>query len=215
MDNSINLHIKRLREGLEQINSFRHGDENAWSPKFTTWRQRIQQSLKELFEESHDYYLRLKRLKFCNMKITFGEAARWSNDDQQLFEDGLAIAESIISDAIEELDIEPPTAAKPPTVSTRPKASTHIYVNVNNVLSQTTEVKLSQIMNSLDDLNLPAEKLKEAEKLAKKLEAESKGRKRWSVLAKSLDVLKGMGKPVYERIAIPLLLEMLKKQAGL
>ena len=50
---------------------------------------------------------------------------------------------------------------------------------------------------------------------AKELEAESKGKKRWSVLAKSLDALKAMGKAVYERVAIPLLLDMLKKEVGL
>ena len=56
---------------------------------------------------------------------------------------------------------------------------------------------------------------KKAQKLAKELEAESKGKKRWSVLAKSLDALKAMGKAVYERVAIPLLLDMLKKEVGL
>jgi hypothetical protein len=198
-----------------QIKSFKQCDENAWSPNFKSWKQRNQQSLKEIFGENHDYYLNFKRISFWHTRIGLMKAPSWSSEDQQKFEQNLAIAESIVSDALEECNVEPPTATKSHTESTRPKTTPQIIVNVNNVLSQTTEVHLSQIINSLDELNLPPDKHKDAEKLATELEAESKGKKRWSVLAKSLDALKGMGKAVYERVAIPLLLDMLKKEAGL
>ncbi len=215
MDNKKDLHIKRLRDGLLQIRSFQKGDKNAWSSDFKSWKQRNQQSLKELFGENHDYYLRLRRLTFCHIRISLMKEPTWSSEDQKLFEDNLAIAESIISDAIEEFDTEPPTTTKPLTVSTTPEPTTQINVNVNTLLSQTMEVQLSQIINNLGDLALPPNELSEVKKLAKELEAESKGKKRWSVLAKSLDALKAMGKAVYERVAIPLLLDMLKKEVGL
>ena len=215
MDKKINLYIQRLRKGLAQISSFRHNDENAWSENFKIWKQRTQQNLKALFGEDHEYFTRFRRLRFWAMRASLVEAVRWSPEDQQDFEQDLAIAESIVSDALEEYDAEPPTTTQSPTESTRPKTTPQIIVNINNVLSQTNEVNLSQIMKSLDDLELPTKKHKEAKKLANELEAESKGEKRWHVLGKSLDALKGMGKAVYEHVAIPLLLDMLKKEVGL
>ncbi len=54
-----------------------------------------------------------------------------------------------------------------------------------------------------------------AESHAKHLEVEIKGQQRWPILAKSIEALKMLGKPVYENVALPLVLEMLKKQSGL
>jgi len=33
-------------------------------------------------------------------------------------------------------------------------------------------------------------------------------------MAKSLEALKGLGKPVYEQVALPLLLDLIKRQTG-
>jgi len=124
------------------------------------------------------------------------------------------LAEQILSDALEEFEVAPPVATNAlerVTNSTTPQ----IIVNVSNVLSQTVEVEINQVLASLDDLNLSEEEHTQAEKYAKELAKETKGQQRWSVLSKSLDALKAIGKSVYERVAIPLILEMLKKQAGL
>ena len=95
MDNKKDLHIKRLRDGLKQIKSFQQGDENAWSPNFKSWKQRTHQSLKELFGENHDYCRNFRRLIFGNVKISLMKEPEWSNEDQQLFEKSLAMAESM------------------------------------------------------------------------------------------------------------------------
>ncbi len=41
------------------------------------------------------------------------------------------------------------------------------------------------------------------------------GQQRWPVMAQSFDTLKALGKGVYEKAALPLLLELIKKQIGL
>ncbi len=215
MDNRTNLHVKRLRDGFNQIQEFRQGNETSESTNFKTWRQRITQSLKTLFGEDHDYFRRFIALHFCDLRVSLMAAPTWSAGDQQRYEHDLNLAESLLTDALEELDIDPTVIERPSPEPARPETTPQIVVNVNNVLSHTTEVQLSQIINSLDDLDLTADKRAEVEKLAGELEAEAKGEKRWPILAKSLDALKGMGKAVYEQVAIPLLLAMLKKEAGL
>lgn len=214
MDNRT-LHIKRLREGLDRIQEFKQGADNAWSSNFRSWNRRTAQSLKTLFGKDDDYYMRFIALHFWETRASLMSDPIWMDEDQLRFYDDLSIAESIISDALEELEIEPAVIEKPFPEPTKSKKTPQIVVNVYNALSQTTEVQISQIMNSLDDLDLAVDKRAEVEKLAEEIETEAKGKKRWSVLAKSLDALKGMGKAIYERVAIPLLLEMLKKEAGL
>lgn len=51
--------------------------------------------------------------------------------------------------------------------------------------------------------------------LAAEIQQEANGKQQWSVLAKSLDGLRELGKTAYKEVALPLLLELLKKQAGL
>jgi hypothetical protein len=60
----------------------------------------------------------------------------------------------------------------------------------------------------------PAE-IVQAKKYAQELAEEAKGQQRWPILAKSAEALKSLGKSVYENVALPLLLEMIKKQLGL
>ena len=47
------------------------------------------------------------------------------------------------------------------------------------------------------------------------LNEEANGPQRWPVLAKLVDAVRDTGAVAYKEVAIPLLLEMLKKQAGL
>jgi hypothetical protein len=124
------------------------------------------------------------------------------------------LSEQLLADVLEELDVAPHI----PSISSQRTSSSltpPIVINVTNVLSQTLDVQMTQILASLDDLGLSHGERSQAEKVARELEQEAKGQQRWPVLSKSLETLRGLGKSVYERVAIPLLLEMLKKQAGL
>ena len=213
MEKHRNLHLRRIREGLDQLAEFKQGSDNAFSPKFKAWKERITQSLGELFGKDHDYTRRFSCLTFWELRMSLGEH-RWSHQDQNKFENDLALSEQILNDALEEFEIAPPSvkslSKNEPVGSAQP-----IIVNVTNVLSQTVEVQLSQIFDSLKDLNLSDEERTFAEKQAKELAEEARGQQRWNILAKSLEALKALGKSVYQRVAIPILLEMLKKQLGL
>jgi len=72
MDKRTNLHVKRLREGLEQIIQFRQNNENAFSTTFKGWKQRIKQSLGELFGSVHDYTKQFSRLTFWELRMSIG-----------------------------------------------------------------------------------------------------------------------------------------------
>ena len=55
MDEIKKLHITRIIKGRGQIAEFRQSNENAHSPKFKSWKQRIKQSLGEVFGARHPY----------------------------------------------------------------------------------------------------------------------------------------------------------------
>jgi hypothetical protein len=130
-----------------------------------------------------------------------------------IFEEGMRQAKFILEDALEEFDVSPPKAE--PVSAKAPLRQPQIVVNVHNVLSQTNHVEISQVISNLDTLDLPPEQRSQAKAHAEELAKETLGEQRWPVLAKSLDALKSMGKSVYENVALPLVLEMLKRQTGL
>lgn len=215
MNGQKDLHLRRLRESLQAIQDFRYRGVNTADPPFRTWRERTQQSLSELFGEKHDYTNRFLSLLFRKPRVAFRSVGRedWTQEDQAFFKDALTRAHDILKDALEEfpvLEIQ----AQPVTTSTSPKQP-QIVVNVTNVLSQSTHVELSQILSNLELLGLPPEQLTQAKAHAAELAKEAQGEQRWPILVKSLEALKSMGKSVYENVALPLLLEMLKKQTGL
>ncbi len=197
------------------MNDLRKSGENAFSPTFKAWKQRVTQSLAEVFGKDHDYTRRFKGLSFWEMRMSIGQH-RWSPLDQAKFENDFIMAEQLLSDVFEDFEIASPiNQPTPEKIPVSGPTSPPIIINVTNVLSQTTDVQINQLLASLDDLNLSDEDRSKAENSAKELEREAKGPQRWSALSKPLETLKALGKPVYERIAIPMLLEMLKKQAGL
>ena len=220
MNGQKDLHLKRLRESLGSIQEFRENRVNAYDPRFKYWQQRTLQSLTELFGEGHNYVARFLSLKFRNLQYRVatlrsggGIAPVWSQQDQTIFENDLQLAHAILFDALEEFSVLA-TQAQPAATST-PSKQPQIVVNVTNVLSQSTHVELSQVISNLDSLGLPPDQLAEAKKHAQDLAKEAQGEQRWPILAKSLEALKSLGKAVYENVALPLLLEMLKKQTGL
>lgn len=215
------LHIKRIEEGYQRIAEIRNKKLTAHDVEFSSWRDRVIQSLHHLYGQGHEYSRRFNALLFWNPRATLDSALTgsyrsgptWLRKDQEIFDGDLHLAEQILADALEELNITPKMEEKVSTDTK--KISPTIVVNVHNILSQTTSVQMSQIVSNLNNLELSDKDRASVEKHANELSEEARGEQRWPVLAKSLDALKSFGKSVYEQVAIPLLLEMLKKQTGL
>jgi hypothetical protein len=112
MDEIRILHVKRIHEGLKQISLFQHGHENTFSPTFEAWNERVMHSLGEIFGKDHSYTKRFSHLDFCEPRISVGEL-RWTLQDQKRFETDLSVAEQVLNEALEELEITPPID-KPP-----------------------------------------------------------------------------------------------------
>jgi len=205
------LHAKRLREALAQIPDLRSLPDKVWSPTFEGWQERVTQSLATVFGSDQDYTRRFKRLRFLSPQ--FHPSRTWNSDDEQEFTADLALAEELLKEALEELDVAPPAQDATPAASVR--SPVPVVINVTNLLSQATNVTVSQILASSQFSSLPAEVQEKAALHAKELDEEIRGQQRWPVLAKSLEALKSLGKGAYEHVALPLLLDMLKKQAGL
>ena len=142
-----------------------------------------------------------------------GNAPVWSHRDQEVFYNELDRARAVLTDAIEKFPVLADQTS--PVTASASSARPQIVLNVTNVLPQSTHVELSQILTTLDSLGLPPDKLSEVKMHARELAEEAEGQQRWPVLAKSLEALKSMGKSVYENVALPILLEMPKKQTGL
>jgi len=213
------LHMQRLRDGKAKIPEFRGKRTNAHAPEFKGWKDRVEQALGALFSKDHDYTKRFGALTFWRRRIVVGGArSGWSGDDQARLERDLELAEQILVDALEELDVAPetaPTLAPPHRARPGSAGQLPIVVNVTNILSQATAVHVSQLLASLQDIDLTPGQRAAVEEHARSLETEARGQQRWPIMAKSLEALKTLGRPVYERVALPLLLDILKKQAGM
>ena len=104
MTNARRLHVKRLREGLEQISRFQQGDVTAHDPDFRTWRERIQHSLGMLFGEDHHYSESFEGLTFWQQRFTpFDAEPVWDSGDQHVFREDLEVAKALLGEALEEL----------------------------------------------------------------------------------------------------------------
>lgn len=208
------LHLERLRKALAAIPGIRAGKDRAHDPSFESWQNRTKQSLSVLFGEKHQYTREFSFLNFWLPRMNFGQGPiSWVPGDEQEFNKDLLLAEQLLTDALEEVEVfDPPPRTTSPVARPHPQPPS---VTVINVLSQTTVVQINQLYAEIESLGLPKSVETEAKAKAAELEAEVRGEQRWPILAKTLDGLKALGKPVYEKVAIPLLLEMLKKQAGL
>lgn len=100
------LHIKRLRDCLEQVDEM--SKLNAHDADFRTWKDRIKQSLSELFGKDHDYTKRFSALRFWHERASIGQGPGWGRDDQRLFDKSVHQARKVLEDALEEIDVVPP-----------------------------------------------------------------------------------------------------------
>jgi hypothetical protein len=213
MDPKKQLHIRRLKESLAQISTLMSGGRTADSVEFKTWYDQTRRSFTEIFGDGSSYCRDFLRLIFKEPRVTFGRPTGPGPRDQELFATSMKRAEGIISAAIEEAEIlaERTESIKEET----PRATPQIVVNITNTLSQVTNMEIAQVLQNLNNLGLGSSQKQEAERLAKELDAEAKGQKRWPVLGRCIDGLKAIGDTVYKQVAVPLLLEMLKKEMGL
>lgn len=126
MDKGRILHVKRIREGMTQISQFPQAQRNAFSAIFEAWQERIKHSLGEIFGEGHSYTKRFSNLDFWEPRMSTGEH-RWTSQDQKIFETDLLVAEEILKEALEELELNAPVA-KP--TQEMPKESIPIFPNI-------------------------------------------------------------------------------------
>jgi len=204
------LHIKRLSESLDKIPELL--SKTVHDTEFKMWEERTERSLEAIFGSKHSYSYEFGSLIFQEPRVKLpGES--WTREDQKNFERDMERAKGIITDALEEAGFVPETQ-KQGKVAT-PYATHQVVVNIVNTLSQTTNVTVSQILQNLNQLGLTVEQEKEARRLIEELDSEVKGEKKWSVIGKSLEGLKSLGKSVYQNVGLPLLLEIIKKELGI
>ena len=210
-DQQRDLHTHRLRDRLAEIEDLAE-NQDPDSRVFSEWRSRTRQSLTHLFGEDSDYVARFRGLRFSEMVMKpFGAPRGPSRGDIAEYRNGLQRAQSILQDALEELPVLPSETAT--EERGRAGRAPQIVVNVHNTLSQVTVASFSQIMEAVD--TLPPAQVEEAKTAAEEFELEAAGQQRWPVLAQAVDKLQKLGTEAYKRVAIPLVLEYLKKQAGL
>jgi hypothetical protein len=166
------------------------------------------------------YTGRFVRIKF---RSTIRQRGRFSETVFQseflsVWSNGLHQAEVVLREALEEAELGPVAVAARPTAPTQLPESP-IVINVSNVItnafSPTLNVTFAQLMGNLAAMPLSAVERELAKEELAAIEAETHGSGRWPVIARSLDAIKGIGKGVYKEIAVPLIVEYLKHEAGL
>ena len=99
-------HRSRLAQALEQLRSFRTKAVNAHHPDFEAWKARTHGTLHEVFG-SGQYVRAFANLHFCEPRVYFmrtgNERPQWLGMDQQRFDRDAAVAEQLLTDAIEDL----------------------------------------------------------------------------------------------------------------
>lgn len=203
------LHLGRLKRGLDAIPEFQLRDPRKDDPEFDAWRSEMIDSLDALLPDSN-YSLQLANTSFRDHAASY--AYDYIPDHAKYRNNGLHRAERLLKNAIEEVEADSDAAPAP---AKDDAATSGIVINVTNILSQSVHVDVSQLLAVLDQSDLPPEQRARAKELARQLDEEIKGKQRWPMLAEALEGLRAIGKDAYNKVAVPLILELLKKQAGL
>lgn len=213
MDPKKQLHLKRLKESLNQIPTLLSGGKTSQDVEFKTWYDQTRRSFTEIFGDGSSYCRDFLRLLFQEPRFIGGRPTGPGPRDREIFAASMKRAEAIIAAAIEEAEI-PSEKIEPPRKQVL-TPTPQLVINITNMLSQVTNVEIAQVLQNLNNLGLTPSQKEEAGRLATELDAEVKGQKRWPILARCINGLKTIGDTVYKQVAIPLLLEMLKKEMGL
>lgn len=206
------LKVRRLREARERIAELETRSPQLSDPDYKAWDQTVQSLLQELFGAG-EFLLRFRRITIHPVIYSISRGAQWHGDAPQTWRTGLKLAATILDEALEEAGLEPPDSAEAARTPSQPP----VVVNVqnHNVFSAAVHVTVSQLIERLDTLDLTEPERGIATEQLRELQAETEGPKRWPVIARSLESLKSLGKNVYKDVAVPLIVEFLKKEAGL
>ena len=110
-------------------------------PEFKTWLTQTRSSIIELFGEKSLNDRNFMKIPFMEVGYRVGRPTGPSPRDRQIFKDGMKMAESVIKNAIEEVEITADVVETPYEPPPKPvKPSPQITVNVINMLSQVTNV---------------------------------------------------------------------------
>lgn len=208
------IHIGRLRESLEMIPELRGG--TVYDDTFSTWKDRTQRSLKAVFGEENHYVEDFEHLHFS---VPVMGRRKWDSHDKEAYAKGLTRAETLLSDAIEEVGVAPEAFPETGTDEgghpSEASPTVKLVVQQNQSVQQIQTLSFDQIIGSIDELGIPEGEAEEARELAEDFRAEAEGEGRWSRLGEILEGLKGLGQTVWKRVAVPLLLEWIKHETGM
>ena len=207
------LLLRRLGTERARIDELLGREPQLEDSDYDEWEQAVRSLIIDIFGAG-SYLLRFRQLDIRPISYSVG-GSRWRSDPKQAWLTGLKQAAKILDEAIEEGAISLPVAAKAETHSAR--AATPVVVNIHNqnIFSPEVHVTISQMLQSLDGLGLSDSEKTIAEEHLRELEVETKGSKRWPIIARSLESIKSIGKSVYKDVAVPLIVEFLKRESGL
>jgi hypothetical protein len=206
------LKIRRLDDELDRIPGFLERSPLLDDPDFQEWERTVDSLLNELFDPG-TYLLRFRQLTIRPIVYGMG-GAKWYADPDKAWKSGLTHASKILREALEEASVEMPPARQPVPPERSPHPPLTVTINNQNVFSPSIHVTVSQLMEQLNRMGLtPGENAAARESLAT-IEEETKGAKRWPIIAQSLETLKSLGKNIYKDVAVPLIVEFLKSEMG-
>jgi hypothetical protein len=212
------LKIRRLRDAIDRIPAFIRREPLIEDTEFDSWNRGVLQILSELFEpRSFGYAENFERISCRSIYVGGGYTQRRSfkSDYLEVWNRGPREKENVLREALEEAEtvVEPPAHVpqRPPTAPLPPAPPFTINVNqVNqNVASATnqTEVSVSIELDQLFDLlQIPADRRHELEAPIREAEGS---------LRKCVEAVKKIGGVAVKDVAVPILLEYLKRREGL
>lgn len=205
--------VRRLAEERQRIPAFLDREPLLKDPDFEAWESSVALLLEEIFGTT-EFLKRFRQLRFRPIAYSMMAPPQWYSDPRQAWTSSLNLADKVLRDALEEAAIELPEI---PTLSPPASATPSIVVNVSNqnVFSPEIHVTIAQLLDRVDSLPLSDQERSIAKEHLQELRDETEGAKRWPIIAKSLEGLKSLGKSVYKEVAIPLIVEFLKRESGL
>lgn len=207
------MKLRRLREERARIAAFQARQPTLEDPDFEEWERTVQSLLREVFGAG-ELLLRFRQVACRPISYYVGGGRQWSSDPTDAWNRGLEHVNKILGEALEEADVGLPLEVENPAPTGR-GSSVVVNVHNQNVFSPSVHVTVSQLLERIGTMELtPAEK-ELARQSVLELETETKGEGRWPIIARSLEATKSLGKTVYKDIAVPLIVEYLKREAGL
>jgi hypothetical protein len=210
------LLVQRLRDSIEKAGELSARLPVLHDPEYDEWSKGTIHVLSELFgTTTFGYHMRFVQVTCRATTSVRGGQRAFRPDYRTVWTEGLRQKEMVLREALQEAELGPrdPTHVLTPIAATQGHAP--VVVNVHNVFSPSIQISFNQLIARLDALPLEASEREAARTELEAIESEVRGSGRWPVIGRSLEALKSMGKSVYKEIAVPLIVEYLKREAGL